>query len=449
MATPLLKTKLHIPSQVKNNITRRGQYARLKAGLDGQMTLVAAPAGFGKTTLISSWARGVQQPVAWVSLDEADNDPTLFWAYVVSGFQSAYPDGDEGFWGQLDILQLPPKKTLLTQLINTLAESNRKIILILDDYHLISNPQIHKDLAYLIDNQPTTLHIVLLTRADPPLPIPRLRGRGLLTEIRAADLRFTIEETEIFLNERMRLGLSDDDITVLDHRTEGWIIGLQLAAISMQGRSDKHNFIADFSGGHYFILEYLTEEVIDHLPKSLRHFLLQTAVLDQFNASQCDFVVGIENSAVQLEELQYHNLFIVPLDDQRIWFRYHHLFRDLLKNRLVREFSADHCLDLYRKASQWCLQNNDRVEAIKYALLGEDFDAAADLIEHTASGTMLHGHLVTLLNWIDMLPESLLESRPRLNFYQAWALSLGGKPKIAEQILLAAKSTLDALPRVF
>jgi len=258
MSTPLLKTKLHVPLPLGNIVARRDLFDRLDAGIGKRLTLVAAPAGFGKTTLISNWVQGAEQPTAWVSLDEADNDPALFWAYVVSGFQSVHQDGDDGLWGQIDLSQLPPIKSLLAHVINTLAESDEKIVLVLDDYHIISNPQIHKDLAYLIDHQPPSLHIIILTRADPPLPIAGLRGRGLLTEIRASDLRFTTKETHIFLNEMMHLGLGNDAIAALDQRTEGWIIGLQLAAISMQGRADKDQFIADFSGGasfHFRILD--------------------------------------------------------------------------------------------------------------------------------------------------------------------------------------------------
>jgi LuxR family maltose regulon positive regulatory protein len=446
MATPLLKTKNYIPLPLSKFVSRQALLDRLDAGLDGRMTLVAAPAGFGKTTMISSWVRDVGHPTAWVSLDEADNDPALFWAYLVSGLQSLHLDGDGVFWGQIGNSQLPPTRSLLPQIINALAEEDEKIVLVLDDYHVISNPQIHKDFAYLIDNLPPALHIVILTRADPPLPIARLRGRGLLTEIRASDLRFTTRETGIFLNEMMQLDLSADAIATLDQRTEGWIIGLQLAAISMQGRSDKDRFIADFSGSHHFILEYLTEEVVDLLPESLRRFALQTAILDQFSAALCDSILGGDDSAIRLDELQHNNLFIIPLNDEHTWFRYHHLFRDLLKNRLRREFSNEHILECYQRASHWYQEAGEQVEAIKYRLLSKDFDGAAEVIEQAAGGTMLHGHLTTLLGWIEALPEAVLDARPRIRLYQGWAYSLGGQHQVAENILLSAKSKLEILP---
>jgi len=445
MSIPLLKTKLFIPSLVTNLVNRPNLLAKMDAGLDKRLSLVAAPAGFGKTTFISNWVRSIEHPVVWVSLDEADNDPVVFWAYVVAGFMRAIP-GDNSNLGQITKDQLPPTKTILTHLINSLAENIGKVILVLDDYHLISNPQIHEDFTFLIDNQPPALHIVLLTRADPPLPIARLRGRGLLTEIRADHLRFTVEETRIFLNEMLALDLSDVDIVSLDRRTEGWIIGLQLAAISMQGRDDKSEFIIAFSGGHHFILEYLTEEVIDRLPKLLRNFLIQTAVLERLNAPLCAQVTGIEESATQLTHLLRHNLFIVPLDDEYIWFRYHHLFRDLLKNRLQKDFSTEQINQFYRRASQWFWDENKLEEAVRYALLAQDFKQAAELIEQIAGSTMLHGQLITLLQWIEALPDTCLESHPRLRFYQAWALSLGGQPQVAEKILRTAKSTLGSLP---
>ncbi len=413
---------------------------------EGRLILVAAPAGFGKTTLVSSWVKKIGHPVAWVSLDESDNDPVLFWAYVVAGFQTAIPDRDHTILGQTSTSQLPPSKTLLAQLINELVDFDEKVILVLDDYHLISNQQIHEDLTYLIDHIPRSLQVVLITRADPPLPIAKLRGRGQLIEMRATDLRFSLTETTTFLNEMMGLDLAIEDIATLDKRAEGWVVGLQLAAISLQGRQDKSKFVAAFSGGHHFILEYLTEEVINRLFENQRHFLLKTSILNRLCGPLCNAVFGVQNSRDVLAKLQRDNLFITSLDDEQQWYRYNHLFTDLLRNLLRKEFAPEYIEDLHLRASQWHEHNGYYADAIEHAIHAQSFERAAASIENVASGTMNDGRLTTLLRWLDGLPEGMLDANPRLRFYQAWALSLGGKLKIAEKILLDAKSILVRQP---
>jgi LuxR family maltose regulon positive regulatory protein len=445
MSRPLLKTKLFIPSLVSGFVARPSLSAELDAGLDKRLSLVAAPAGFGKTTFISSWVRNIEYPVVWISLDEADNDPAVFWAYVVTGFQRALSD-DGSNMGQITTDQLTPTKTTLTHLINSLAENKGKVILVLDDYHLISNPHIHEDLTFLIDNQPLSLHIVLITRADPPLPISRLRGRGLLTELRATDLRFTNEETTTFFNRIMGLELAPADIATLEERTEGWAIGLQLAAISMQGRQNISEFVDAFSGGHHYVLEYLTDEIVGKLSKARRVFLLKTSILRRMCGPLCDYILDTNDSSEVLADLQRENLFITSLDDEYYWYRYNHLFVDLLGNILRKEFSQDEIFALHRKASQWHQENGFHRDAIEHAMLAQDFEWAAGLMEKAASATMIDGRLTTLLRWVDSLPESLLGIRPRLRFYKAWALSLSGQPQTAETILLDAKSSLDCLP---
>jgi LuxR family maltose regulon positive regulatory protein len=444
MSALLLKTKLFIPSLVTDLVPRPNLLAQMDVGLDKRLSLVAAPAGFGKTTFISSWVRSIEHPVAWISLDEADNDPTVFWAYIVAGFQHAISDERSQF-GQITTDQLPPTKTILTQLINNLAETKGKVILVLDDYHVISNPQIHEDITFLIKNQPSALHVVLLTRADPPLPIAKLRGRGLLTEIRANDLRFTVEETRVFLNETLGLDLSSADIAALDRRTEGWIIGLHLAALSMQDRDDKGEFISAFSGGHHFVLEYLTEEVIDRLPKILRNFLTQTAVLERFNAPLCAKVTGIDESETQLAHLQRQNLFIVPLDDEYIWFRYHHLFRDLLKNRLQKTYSTGQINLLFHRASQWHRNENELEEAVRYALQAQDYEQAADWIEQIIDQVIARGQVKTLMQWIGTLPQTIIRARPRLLMHQGWVVFLTGDVNSSSKILNQAKVALASV----
>jgi len=446
MSTPLLKTKLHVPVFAGNVVERKTLYEQLEYGLSRRMTLVAAPAGFGKTTFISSWVLNTDHRTAWFSLDDADNDPALFWAYVIRSCQNAIPRGDRKFLDQFDLSQPPPTKTLLIHLINALDELQEQVILVLDDYHVISNPQIHQALTYLIDNQPRALHIIVVTRADPPLPISRLRGRSLLCEFRSTDLRFTPTETVAFLNEVMELDLAETDIAALEKRTEGWIIGLQLAALSMRNRSDKSEFIAAFSGSHHYILEYLTEEVIDHLGDDLRAFLLQTSVLEQFNTSLCAQVICHQDSASLLANLQHQNLFIIPLDDEHFWFRYHHLFRDLLKNRLQKEYSTEQIGALYHRASLWYQEENAFDEAIKYALLAHDFDRAADLIEQTVDQVIARGQVKTLMQWIGSLPEEIIQARPCLLMQQGWVIFLSGQVTLASQILQQAKRTLASLP---
>ena len=446
MVTSLLKTKFYRPKPSPNNILRPRLHKTLDKGLSGKLTLVAAPAGFGKTTLISSWVQQHSQVFAWVSLDQADNDVTIFWAYVVSALQQVCGRIHSTPLTAFDPGQLPSTQVLLTTLINGLAAIPQKIVLVLDDYHVISNPAIHEQLGFLIDNLPAQLHIVLSTRADPPLPLARLRAKAQLNESRADDLRFTLAEATTFLNEVLELELDPSDIQTLEARTEGWAAGLQLAALSMQGRTDKRNFIADFSGSHHFVLEYLTEEVINRLPEGQRLFLLQTAILDSFCADLCDRVTGTASSADQISQLLRSNLFLVPLDDERVWFRYHHLFADLLKNRLQQDFSEQEILVLYEQAGQWHQERGNLDQAIKYYLLAQEFEQATRWIEQVASSTMMHGQLKTILNWIDAIPENIIEIHPRLRFYQAWALSLGGQPKIAEGILVETKASLETLP---
>jgi LuxR family maltose regulon positive regulatory protein len=472
MTTPLLTTKLYLPPARTQMVPRLRLIERLTTSLQSGhgLTLVAAPAGFGKTTLVSAWVRAGRYPVAWVSLDEEDNDPTSFWAYVVTaltnvpGFKEA--DAGASALAALRSPQPPPIKTILTDVINVLAAAPQPIILVLDDYHTISNTAIHDGLAFLLAHQPQQLHLVLSTRADPPLPLYRLRARGRLTELRSEDLRFTPEETATFLNTLMGLDLATEDVKALEARTEGWIVGLQLAALCLQGHSDAPAFISAFTGGHHYILEYLTEEVLRRQPEPVQHFLIETSILDRLCGSLCDAVrfdsakspsssestrqkdasTGTGHSEALLTYLQQRNLFIVPLDDGRRWYRYHHLFADLLGNLRRTRLQPERILELHRQASLWHEQNGTINDAIKHALQAQDFQKAATLIEQAIKMTLFRGSVTTLLRWSEALPEEILLARPRLRVYQGWALSLSGQPDAAERILHDARRALHNLP---
>jgi len=455
---PLLATKLYVPPQRHNQVPRPRLIQQLGVALQlgRRLILVSAPAGFGKTTLLADWTSGIrlvsgdsneiENRILWLSLDEEDNSPLRFWTYLVAAFQTAHTDLGQATSSLLQLPQLPLPSTLLTPLLNKVAALPETLTLVLDDYHLISAPQVHKGLAFLLDHQPSNLHLVIATRADPPLPIFRLRARGQLTELRSDDLRFTPDEAATFLNSTMDLGLTPEDVQALEARTEGWIVGLQLAALSLQGRANAHEFIAAFTGGHHYVLEYLTEEVVRCQSQAVQRFLMQTSILERLNGSLCDSLTGEQNGEAVLADLQRRNLFIVPLDDERRWYRYHHLFADLLSNLMRGEWPEEQIYELHHRASQWYEQHGSLDDAVKHALQAQDFDRAATLIEQAAGATMLHGRLTTLLGWIEALPEDLLHMRPRLRLHQGWAHSLSGRVAEAAEILHDAKRTLQALP---
>jgi len=461
LATPLLKTKLYIPPVRPDLVSRPRLIERLNAGPLGQsgrfarkLTLISAPAGFGKTTLLSEWAHHSETrffgknlvsrprpPVAWLSLDEGDDDPARFLAYFVTALQTLalpVPSVAEKIGaGTLSALQSPhppPMESVLTTLINEIAAVPSPFVLVLDDYHLITAQPIHDGLTFLLDHLPPQMHLIIATRADPPLPIARLRGRGQLTELRLTDLRFTPDEAAAFLNQAMGLGLAADDVAALASRTEGWIAGLQMAAASMQGREDVAGFIRAFTGSDRYILDYLVEEVLQRQPNSVQSFLLQTAILDRLTGRLCDAVWNklatcptADDGQAMLEMLERANLFILPLDNERRWYRYHRLFADLLRQRLQRT-QPDLVPTLHRRASEWYGQNGLTAEAIDHALAAGDFEPAARLIEQAAEATLMRSEIATLLRWVDALPDELVRGRPSLCVFHAWALLFGGRP---------------------
>ena len=338
MAAPILATKLYTPPSRPKVVLRPRLIERLKVGLGRTpgMTRISAPAGFGKTTLVSEWLAGCERPAAWLSLDEGDNDPTRFLAYLVAALQTITPKVGDGVLGALQSPQPPPTESILTALLNEITAVPDNFILVLDDYHVIDTQPVGKALAFLLKHLPPQMHLVIATREDPDLSLARLRVRDQLTELRVADLRFTPSEAAGFLNQVMDLNLSAEDIAALETRTEGWIAGLQLAAISMQGHQDATSFIKAFTGSHHFVLDYLLEEVLQRQPESIQKFLLRTSILERMCAPLCDAVLLDPSASGQktLEYLERANLFIVPLDNERRWYRYHHLFADLLRQRL-------------------------------------------------------------------------------------------------------------------
>jgi LuxR family maltose regulon positive regulatory protein len=384
--------------------------------------------------------------VAWLSLDQDDNDAKRFWTYLVAAVQAVDTDLGQATLNLLQAPQLPPVQALLMPLLNEIATLPKTLTLVLDDYHLISAPQIHSGIAFLLEHQPHNVHMVISTRADPPLPVFRLRARGQLTELRSDDLRFTPDEAAAFLNSAMGLDLAPGDVEALEARTEGWIVGLQLAAVSLQGRTDAHEFIAAFSGSHHYVLEYLTAEVVRRQTEPVRGFLIQTAILDSLCGSLCDALTGDNDGGAMLADLHRRNLFIVPLDDERRWYRYHHLFADLLGNLLRKELPPERIRELHRRASEWHARNGDLDETIVHALQAQDFEQAASAIERAAQTIVAQGRLTTLLRWLEALPEALLRARPRLRLYHGWALNLSGQIEAAERILQETKATLQGLP---
>lgn len=422
----LLSTKLFIPRPRPNLIARPRLVGRLNAGLDKKLTLIAAPAGFGKTTLLSVWIPLSPRCVTWLSLDEGDNDPTQFWTYFISSLQSLRPDLGASALALLQSPQAPPLPATLTVLINGLSAFPDAFAIVLDDYHLIDSRSIHEGLTFLIDHQPPNMHLVITTRADPPLPLARLRARDKLTELRANDLRFTAEEAAAFLNQVMGLNLSAEEVAALERRTEGWIAGLQIAALSMQRRDDTKEFIQAFSGSHRHILGFLADEVLNQRPKGTLNFLLQTSILERLCGPLCEAVTGNLGGQETLEELEHANLFISALDNKGMWYRYHPLFAEVLQARLQRS-QGERVPELHRRARNWHAQQGMMVEAVRHALASTDFAEAAQLVNRIAPTYIHRGELKTLLRWIDSLPAEHVFNNGELLSYKGWLLYLTGQ----------------------
>jgi LuxR family maltose regulon positive regulatory protein len=481
MSAALLATKLVIPPLRPRErvVSRPRLIERLNEGrrLGCPLTLISAPAGFGKTTVITEWlhAHETKWPAAWLSLDEEDNDPARFFSYFIAAIETVHPEVGADALTLLQSPQPPALNSVLALLINSLANllgdprspREQPLVLVLDDYHVIDDQAIHDALTFLLEHQPPHVHLIITSRVDPPLPLARLRARGHLNELRVADLRFAPDEAADFLTSAIGLSLSGEHIAALASRTEGCIAGLQLAALSMQDREDIPDFIAALTGSQHFILDYLVEEVLRRQPPAVQSFLLQTSILDRMSGPLCDAVMDqppaaavrqgeagsgqetptglarrpgelggspaisslglLASSQEFLEYLDHANLFLVPLDDSRIWFRYHHLFSEFLRLRL-RQIWPEHIPILHRRASQWYEDHALVGEAIDHALSAEDWHRAARLIEEIAEATLMRGEVATFVGWVEALPRDVLHARPRLDLYEAGMKLTGGRP---------------------
>jgi LuxR family maltose regulon positive regulatory protein len=407
---PLLQTKLYIPPIRPKLVSRPRLIERLNAGLGRKLILVSAPAGFGKTTLVSEWVqamRGATPPIAiaWLTLDENDNDLNRFLAYFVAALQTVEENVGQGVLAALQSPGTVNVEAVLTTLLNEIAGLPGNVVLVLDDYHVIESQLIDKALTFTLDHLPPQMHLVIASRTEPTLPLSRLRARGQLTELRSADLRFTTDEAAAFLKQVVRLPISPDDVHVLESRTEGWITGLQLAAVAMRGLEQPEQierFIHGFGGSHRYVIDYLVDEVLDQQAPDIQTFLLQTSILDRMVAPLCNAVAGREDSRTILEELEAANLFLIPLDDERRWYRYHHLFGDLLKHRLGQAF-PEQIAELHERAKVWYQESGDIGEAIHHALAAGNMKQTADILEDHWQVLFVRGELTKLKSILDSL----------------------------------------------
>jgi LuxR family maltose regulon positive regulatory protein len=458
----LLTTKLFTPRRQAPVVTRPRLIDQLNEGSSERLILVSGPAGFGKTTLVAQWLHHFgfganptnpkseirNLKFSWLSLDDQDNDPIRFLTYLVAALRGVEPGIGHNVERLLQTPQPPALADLITILLNEIAQVTTPFVLVLDDYHVIHTAAIHQALSFLVEHMPPAMHLVILTRADPPLPLARWRVRRLLTEIREQDLRFTADEVVAFLEQALDTQLSCADVTALTQRTEGWVAGLQLAALSMAGRSNLRTFIQDFTGSHAYIVDYLTEEVLQRQPATIQDFLLQTSILDRLDASLCAAVTGQENTQAILEQLERANLFLIPLDNGRRWYRYHHLFAEVLRRSLQQRHPAL-VARVHERASLWFEAHGLVGEAVQHALAAGNAERAAALIELGTDRLLKCGESVTLAGWIDRLPVDLFSARPRLGLARAKTYMLQHQVDAAERILqgwsLLSRQTMPRL----
>ena len=445
MPGPLLATKTHIPRTRRSLVSRPRLLVQLDAGLACPLTLIAGPAGFGKTTLLCEWLAQNNCRASWVSLDDGDDDPARFWAYIIASLEVLSPGLGHNAFALLETPQLATMEPVVTALVNALDALSADSVLVLDDYHVIENDQIHHALAFFINHLPPQMHIFLTTRADPPLPLARWRARGQLNEVRAADLRFTPDEAVQFLNATMGLNLAPDEVAVLETRTEGWVAGLQLAALALRTHDDAQvtHFVATSAANNRFVVDYLVDEVLQRQTEIVQDFLRQTSILEHLTASLCDRVTGRHDSQAILEFLESANLFIEPTDSDRYWYRYHTLFSDLLR-KLLGQAEPELVPELHRRASQWYEEHEFIPEAIGHALAAHDYVRAAPLIERVARSTLRRGEISTLAAWLTALPPDAVLTRPLLCVFKARTLISDGELDSVETLLTAAERLVPA-----
>lgn len=444
---PLLETKLY-PPRARSGLVARPRLAdAVRHGVEHKLTIVVAPAGFGKTTLLAGWladSEESEKTAGWVSLDPSDNEPRAFWAYVISALQTLHPTVGTHAISLLQSPHPPSVESVLTALINEIDQIDRDFILILDDYHVIDAPAIHGAMTFLLDHMPRRLRLVITSRAEPPLALPRLRARGELAELRVADMRFTLDEASTFLNQVMTLELSASDTAVLEERTEGWITGLKLAAFSLKANDDRHRFVTAFSGDNRFIADYLVEEVLRSEPANVQRFLRGTAMLHRLSGPLCDAVLGETGSQALLEDLERRNLFVVALDDRREWFRYHHLFADVLERQSAAR-DPDAARAFHRRASAWYETHGSHAGAVCHALAAEDVERAAGLLETAWPEKNRSYESRKWLERVKSLPDDVVRARPLLSMGYAWALLNSGELEAAEPRLRDVERSLESV----
>jgi LuxR family maltose regulon positive regulatory protein len=458
MANTVLLTKLHIPYRRQNLVPRPRLFEMLHLGLAHRLILISAPAGYGKSTIIGEWIRETKTASAWVSLDEGDNDLVRFLDYCVAAIQTIFPEAGKTTQVMLQSPQRPAMEACLSLLINDLVKAGHPVILVLDDYHLIQSQAVHEAVTFLLNHLPAQVHMVISTRADPPLPISRLRARGQLTELRLSDLRFSKEEAVEFFAQMMGFSLPMPAQEALIERAEGWAAGLQMAALAMQAQAASRGkealpaFVHSFTGSHRYILDYLVEEVLQSQPNSIQEFLQHTCILERLCAPLCEALLHGEGSSsiaqpasALLEYLDRSNLFLMPLDDRRQWYRYHHLFSDLLNQRLLQS-QPDLVPVLHRRASAWFEQNGFLNEAIEHAIAAQDFERAANMISQAAEPTLMRSEVMTYMHWVERLPGAVLQNYPRLIVFQTWGLLFAGHSKEKIEACLNSLAALEDSP---
>ncbi len=445
MSTPILTNKLFIPPTRKGLVNRQRLINSLDQGLHGKLTLVSGPAGFGKTTLLSEWVSHLKCPVGWISLDEGDNDWNRFVLYWIKAFQNYFDGFANEVVEMLYSVKTQDSEIFLPYFINRISEIEEPFLIVLDDYHIIKETKIHDLILTILENQLPNMHLVISSRADPPWPLARWRSRRELSEIRLQDLRFTLDETVTLLNEVMKFPLSDDDLKRLDTRTEGWIAGLQMAALSMQNQRDLPGFIQQFSGSHRFVFDYLLDEVFEGLPQEMQDFLLKTSILDRMCAQLCDYVSDQADSQYILDQLDQMNMFVVPLDDHRYWYRYHHLFRELL-GQILKQTYPEKIPELHRKACEWYQQNGLINEAIHHGAAAENWDQVANLVENNFLEVQEHRDLILLTHWLETIPIEIIQSKPWLNVAFAYVFMATGAHEDAALCLHNAELSLEKSP---